>query len=124
MSSEKLQRQNTGDTVYSTNNSAVVAVINNTATELSTLALPSGRWLVVGCIDWQANGTGYRQAAFADGTNPARNNAVTTEGLEGKETYQQVVTIVGGNTTIKLYGRQNSGSSINAYPYLYAIRFS
>ena len=124
MASGKLQRQNAGDIVYSQNNSAAVEVENGSAAELSTLNLPSGHWVVIGCVDWQANANGYRQASFYSGTNPVRNGAVTAEGLDGKETYQQIVTIAGGDTTITLYGRQNSGVSINAHPYLYAIRIS
>lgn len=116
-----------GEIVYGTNTSGNVSVPSGTATEFSSLTLTAGVWLVVACGDWAANGTGYRQIATSDITNPNRSTATTTVGISasGKETYQQLTLIrqiTGASSTISFYGLQDSGSSLRIYPYVYATR--
>lgn len=116
-----------GEIVYGTNTSGNVSIPSGTATEFSSLTLTAGVWLVVACGDWEANGTGYRQIATSDITNPNRSTATTTVGISasGKETYQQLTLIrqiAGASSTISFYGLQNSGSSLRIYPYVYATR--
>ena len=105
-------------------NSATVAVANNTGTLISTIVLTKGVWVVVGCADWASNENGYRQLAFdSDGVNPQRNAAVTTHGINSKETYQQITYFRATNgETINMYARQTSGGNLNVYPYLYAVK--
>lgn len=116
-----------GEIVYGTNTSGNVSVPSGTATEFSSLTLTAGVWLVVACGDWAANGTGYRQIATSDITNPNRSTATTTVGISasGKETYQQLTLIrqiTGASSTISFYGLQDSGSSLRIFPYVYATR--
>ena len=116
-----------GEIVYGTNTSGNVSIPSGTATEFSSLTLTAGVWLVVACGDWEANGTGYRQIATSDITNPNRSTATTTVGISasGKETYQQLTLIrqiTGASSTISFYGLQDSGSSLRIYPYVYATR--
>lgn len=101
----------------------VVSVPNSTATICYSITLTRGKWLVIGCGDWAANGTGYRQIAFASGLNPDRRRAVTTMGIAEKEAYQQVSQFISTTgETVTLYALQNSGAALNVYPTLYAMR--
>lgn len=104
--------------------SGSVSVATDTSVEVASVTLTPGRWLVIGSIDWQANETGFRQASFGNGVNPGRAYTSTTQGIAGKEAYQQVVHIVSTaeSTTSALFARQNSGTTLNAYPAIYAIK--
>lgn len=116
-----------GKILVGNNNSSTVSVPNNIGTLVSSIVLTKGIWIVIGCADWQANEQGYRQIAFlGDGINPYRNTASTTSGIGGvKESYQQVIYIRPTNgETFSMYARQTSGSNLNIYPYLYAIKIS
>jgi hypothetical protein len=102
-----------------------VAVADGTVTEIESITLEAGTWLVIACADWAANATGYRQIALSAGVNPSRDRAVTTPTAgSGKETYQQIIQIITVNsqTAQKVYAMQNSGSSINVFPSVKAIR--
>lgn len=114
-----------GEIVYGTNTSSNVSIPSSTATEFSSLTLTKGVWIVIACADWAANGSGYRQIATADVTNPTRQNATTVVGLSGKEVYQQLTMIrpiAGASSNIVFYALQNSGGALNIYPYVYAVR--
>lgn len=113
-----------GDRVDGTNNSSTVSIPNDTSTVCSEIVLPAGKWLIIACADWQANGTGYRQLAIGSNVkNPGRNITNTTVGIPDKEAYlQQIYFIYTNGTTLSVYARQNSGSALNVYPYVYAIR--
>lgn len=109
-------------------NGGTVEVPNNTVTEIGSITLPAGHYIIVGCCDWAFGNTGYRQISISNTTatlNPVRNRAVTTPTIQtaGKETYQQVMIIIAtSGETISLYGLHNQGSALNAYPYMYAIK--
>ena len=106
-------------------NTSTVSVPTSTPTLCSSISLAAGTWIVVACADWQANADGYRQITFASGINPGRNMASTIQGISGKEAYQQVVRIIyTEGETLNVYALQNSGNTINVYPYLYAVRIS
>lgn len=114
-----------GEIVYGTNTSSNLSIPSSTATEFSSLTLTKGVWIVIACADWAANGSGYRQIATADVTNPTRQNATTVVGLSGKEVYQQLTMIrpiAGASSNIVFYALQNSGGALNIYPYVYAVR--
>lgn len=117
---------NIGGIYYGDKNSGSVSVSNSTTTVVSTISLPAGVHLLVACIDWEANGNGYRQIATKSNSNPARNEAVTTLPMSAtnKQTYQQLIEIISLNSasSIDVYGYQTSGSALSAYPYVYAVR--
>ena len=115
-----------GSVEYGNTNSSTVSVGDDTAVLVGSVSLTKGRWIVVGCADWATNSNGYRQIAFkSTSLNPPRNTAVTTLPVDGKESYQQLVMLVYNTetTSIDMYARQTSGSALNIYPYLYAMRF-
>ena len=114
-----------GAVIYGTNGSSTVTTQNETVTELSSIILPKGTWLVIGCADWGVSQTGYRQISI-DGAakNPSRPTATTVSGQSNKEVYQQVTRIIvtnAGHTAI-LSAYQNSGGALICYPYFYAVR--
>lgn len=113
-----------GTRVYGSNTTTSVSVANNTAVTLSTMSLSKGTWLIVGCVNWNTNNSGYRQIAFSNGESPGRALATTIGAISGKDMYQQVThsAVVSSSETITLYARQNSGSAITAYPSLWAIK--
>ena len=104
--------------------SSSVSCQNETATQIGTISLSKGQWIIVACADWQSNSNGTRQISRSSGVNPSPRLAVTTNPASGsKETYQQIVNIdnITVETTIAFYGYQSSGSTISVYPYIYAI---
>ena len=107
--------------------SGTVSCANNTVTEVGSITLNIGRYLIIACIDWGTNATGFRQVSFGNSINPARNGATTTSACNGKETYNQVLeflTVVSDSTVVKVYGWQDSGGSLNAFPYIYAMKIN
>lgn len=116
-----------GTIVYGTT-SGQVSVITSADANVGSVNLSSaGKWLVIACGDWAANATGYRQISIdVSGVNPNRNAAVTTMAAteSGKYTFQQAMLIVATTQaqTVQIYARQNSGSSVVIYPYVYAIK--
>lgn len=107
-----------------------VLCANNTPTQVGTITLDKGNYMVIGCIDWQSNTNGERQACISTANtstiDPARQSATTINACSGtKEAYvqtMQFLEIANDNTTIYLFGWQNSGSSLNAYPYIRAMK--
>lgn len=107
--------------------SGTVSCANNTVTEVGSITLDIGRYLIIACIDWGTNATGFRQVSFGNSINPARNGATTTSACSGKETYNQVLeflAVTNDNTVVNVYGWQDSGSSLNAFPYIYAMKIN
>ena len=105
--------------------SGSVAVPSEKGTKIASITLTKGTWIVVACCDWGYGANGYRQLAFSSSTiNPARQNTalVNTAGAS-KETYHQIIKFIETNgETLDVYGYHNNGSTVNAYPYIYAIR--
>ena len=118
-------RSNVGN-VFSGTTTGSVSVPNNTATVIGSITLTKGAWMIIACCDWAGNGNGYRQIAISSAVDPARSNAATTPSAgASKDTYQQFVKVLSTDgETVNIYARQNSGSAITAYPYIYAIRLN
>lgn len=116
-----------GQIIYGTNGESRVSVPNESGTEVSSIALSKGVWLIIACADWSPVQAGYRQIATnASVQNPSRYVATVTSGHSNKEVYQQASQIltIGEQTTLKLYAYQNSGNAIYCYPYFYAVRIA
>jgi len=105
--------------------SGAVSCPSGTPTAVGSITLTPGKWIITAYIDWQSNANGVRQLSWASGVNPARQYTVTTSAAANKEVYQQHVRIVSTTgETFTFYGYQDSGSTINAYPYVQAIKIS
>lgn len=101
-------------------------VPTETGTEIGSITLNKGKYIIICGVDWTANSSGYRQIAFAANRDPSRDAGICQPTCPSpKETYLQLVSyrdIQADNTSIKIYGWQNSGSTLGAYPYIYAIK--
>ena len=102
---------------------------NDTVTEVGSITLDKGVYVIVSGCDWDSNATGFRQIGITAAKNGARAELSTTMACTGstKETYHQFVKIqnvTSDNTTIKIYACQNSGSTLNAYPYINAVKLA
>lgn len=106
--------------------SGSVNVASASGTEVGSITLNKGKYVILGGIDWATNSTGFRQVAFAANRDPSRDAGVCQPACASpKETYQQIVSfrdIQTDNTEIKLYGWQDSGSTLGAYAFIYAIK--
>ena len=106
--------------------SGSVNVASSSGTEVGSITLNKGKYVVLGGIDWVANSTGFRQVAFAATRDDSRDACVCQPTCAApKETYQQIVSfrdIQSDNTEIKMYGYQDSGSTLGAYAFIYAIK--
>lgn len=115
-----------GQVLFGAGESTSINVPNNTITDTYSITLPAGVWLVIGHANWAANAVGYRQISFGSGTNPGRDQAVTSipASASNKEHYMQVVRVyqMSSTTTVHLYALQTSGDNLIVYPTLAAIR--
>lgn len=106
-------------------NGTVSSIANNTNTEVATLSLTPGTYILIRGCEFKENSTGIRiictQSSISGRANVANGNAVN-----GKDTWLQLIEIktVSSNTNVSLYAYQNSGSSLNIYPYLKSIRIA
>jgi hypothetical protein len=117
-----------GDRVFSEQTSAV-SMPNSTYKNIMSISITAGTWVITGGAEFAANATGIRGAAIStvsaayDGSNfragGMRVNAYATYDTFINLARTIVVTVT---TNIYLVGFQNSGSSLNAYGLLSAVR--
>lgn len=104
---------------------ANVSMANSGYTNVTSINVTAGVWVVYANIAWASNATGRRYAyistasASSNGVRVASCNAVS-----GGTTYQNIagVTVLSATTTFYLVGWQNSGAALNATGYLRAVR--
>lgn len=91
-------------------------------TKITELTLSSGVYVIVRGLDWAQNATGRRTINRAD--SAARNMYVTQAAVSGDDTVMQMVTteVLDSTTTIEIWGFQDSGANLTAYPYWYIVR--
>lgn len=99
---------------------ASLAVSNNVETVLAQQELSKGTWLILCGCGWWQNNTGYRQIFTGDGRNK-KDFVNATTGAMTQQSFCYVDTF-GNTTNITLKGLQNSGSALQAYPYIGAIK--
>ena len=89
---------------------------------LCSITLPAGVWIVFMSVDFDANGTGYRQATLSTANNTAGGNLRTAR-VHATPTPSDTGIVfscgVTGGSTYYLNCVQNSGSSLStAYRYV------
>lgn len=101
-------------TVLKASLSAQKTISSEVVTNITSLELPSGTWVVTGRVRFSANSTGYRRAGFGT-TNSEGAIQVQTPAVTGAVTQLTLTKIieVSSNTTYYLNAYQNSGSSLN-----------
>lgn len=105
-----------------TDQTGTVSVPSGVRTKVAEKTLPAGKYIVVRGIDWGQNATGRRTINRADSS--ARHNYVTQMAVTGDDTVVQMITTESfdTDTTLEIWGLQDSGSSLTAYPYWYIMR--
>ncbi len=101
-------------TVLKASLSAQKTISSEAVTNIISLELPSGTWVVTGRVRFSANGAGYRRAGFGT-TDSEGAIQVQTPAVTGAVTQLTLTKIieVSSNTTYYLNAYQNSGSSLN-----------
>lgn len=104
---------------------ANVSVANNAVTNICSVELDAGLWILRGNVRFASNATGYR-AAIISQTGTSTDNAAyqTTNAVSGTYTFVNVIGIKNPSSTTSYYlnAQQNSGGSLNAIGYLSAVR--
>lgn len=107
------------------------SVANNTATELVTMTLDKGTWVIVAGVRWAENTNGYRQLNVYNVSGSAEIHQLISpaSGHYTQMSFTRIWEIPADNTPIYLNGRQTSGGALNALAgggnwgtYLTAVR--
>lgn len=96
--------------------SAAVSVPSGTATNLVSITLPTGMWVVVGAINYLGNSNGYRTAQLGTAAASSNMGMVELPAAQSANTRLQITAIASvtaASQTIYLNTQQNSGSAIN-----------
>ena len=94
-------------------------------TNVCSISVPAGTWVMQGNLTWASNSTGRRHAYIS--VSSAASNAIRTEScnaVSGGGTSQNLcgISVVASTSTYYLVGWQNSGAALNATGYLRAVR--
>ena len=102
-----------------------VSCPNTTWTEVTSVSLEAGMWLVLYGGAFAANATGHRDlfiGTSAPGAGRVSPTAVAVTGGEQTRMSSAITYNPGSTTTYKLYARQNSGGALNFWPYIQAVK--
>lgn len=113
-----------GDFV-SKDQTTAVSMANSGYTNVTSINLTAGVWVVYANIAWASNATGRRYAYISTASqSTVASRTASCNAVNGGATYQNVAGIVsiGSATTFYLVGWQNSGAALNATGYLRAVR--
>ena len=114
--------------VTDSGNLNVVSVPGNQVwTIVGSMSLPVGEYFLVGSGAFASNGTGYRGLAISAVSNPSgmfTREMVQCAGTADTNTVLQTIRRITltVTSTIYLVARQNSGSALNLYPRMIAVR--
>lgn len=100
---------------------------NQVWTIVGSMSLPVGEYFLVGSGAFASNGTGYRGLAISAVSNPSgmfTREMVQCAGTADTNTVLQTIRRITltVTSTIYLVARQNSGSALNLYPRMIAVR--
>lgn len=111
--------------------SAAVSVPSGTTTNLVSVELPAGTWIILGSINYQgsSSATGYRIAYLGTGETTSNLGAVELPPVASVNTRLQITAIARytAQTRIYLNALQNSGSAITVNAnttYITAVRIA
>ena len=106
-----------------------VNVANNTDTKLGEVTLSAGKWLLIGVCAWDENATGTRRLSLQDtdslGQHRLRSSTcVPVSGVNTTMPPIVEVVIHSAQKTYYLYGKQNSGGTLTAYPGITTVKLA
>lgn len=93
-------------------------------TQLQTMALDAGVWLVLGGTSWANNATGFRQITLTNTNSAAADRTAPMHAATNGGSVIQVVRVfyMASAGTVYLWAKQNSGSTLTAWPYIQSIK--
>ena len=102
-----------------------VSVPNDTGTEVASITLNKGIWLLIGCVN-ASSGTGAYSTQFdSSAKNAARDKTVTNQLMSDRQSFTQVSVvknIQSDSTEVKLYSYYTGAGSLTVYPYIMAVK--
>lgn len=104
---------------------AVAAAGDGSNVKLLSATLAAGAWLVIAGSSFSANASGYRQIGLSNSDTPAWSRMdVCFAAAESLSTNIQVMRLFSlpSGGTVTLFARQNSGASLNCYPFIHALK--
>lgn len=112
---------------YTNVNGSTVSVANRTGTNLCSVTLSPGLWLINGGALYTSNSTGFRYAHLTAKSGSAANErvaAVSCPAVNGDGTLLSLCYIYAVDTTTDVYlvGYQTSGASLNGSGYIRALK--
>lgn len=103
-----------------------VSVAPSVRTEILSASIDAGKWIIVGTLAFDPNGTGFRRAYFTVGseTTPSISEQSQSMATAAANAFVQVVAIrnLTATTTVKLMAYHNADEAIGAVGYIRAIR--
>ena len=109
--------------------STAIEMTNQTPTNICSITLPAGTWIIEATAQFATNATGRRYILLtttSKGTAAAdlRQTCTQTSAVNGGNTFLHTGAIKVYNSQVTLYlvGYQNSGGSLNTYGYISAVR--
>lgn len=114
----------TGTPSYTAVSLGSYSVASGTVTQLGSVTLQPGLYIIQYTCQFASNATGYRQCSFSTTSSSISDTSHLTDSraaVTGATTQTEVVTIINitATTTYYLLAQQNSGSSLTAYPRCY-----
>ena len=109
--------------------STAVSMANATYTNICSVSLDAGTWIIEANAQFASNATGRRIALLTttsggSGATDLRQTGVTANAVNGTVTYLHTgaTKVYTATTTLYLVGYQNSGSALNTYGCITAVR--
>ncbi len=113
----------TGTPSYTAVSLGSYSVASGIVTQLGSVTLQPGLYIIQYTCQFASNATGYRQCSFSTISSSISEDNLTDSraAVTGATTQTEVVTIINitSTTTYYLLAQQNSGSSLTAYPRCY-----
>lgn len=110
------------------NTPSAFSIPNNAWTELASITLDAGTYIIVGYCNYTSNATGHRRivCSTTSGANTqfvrgALSSGNALNGMASDENFTVIATL-SATTTLYLNGYQNSGGSLSVNPRLTAMR--
>lgn len=102
-----------------------VNVPNNTWTKVAELTMTPGIWLVLYGGAFTSNSSGYRRIHFGTNSNSGRTSP-TAAPVNGEQTRMMgsVIHTFTSDSTYNLYAHQTSGSQLQFYAWIQAVKLA
>lgn len=106
-----------------------VNVTSGRNTKLGEITLSAGKWLLIGVCGWDSNSTGIRRLSLSDTNDLTQHRlnstmAVPVSGVNFNMPPVVEAFTITAQKTYYMYGYQNSGSTLTAYPAITTIKLA